>query len=645
MTLSQNGRPSPLDELYEYAKNKGTITYQEVTDRLGNTFFEADQLEKVLDKLHQVYGIDISDKALRTAVEKHNDLCRTITEIGDFRKLDNPPITGYEFHVIQLVSQVCPHDLILPYLKETLEELRTRQPEPKFPFRARVVLAGSEIDDPEFTKLLEMCGAMVVADRYCFGSFPSREEIEIRDGETAYDAICRHYLHWNQCARFMDGGKIDQRHDELERLVKEYHADGIIYESMKFCEFWSYEKVLASHILSAERGIPCCTIEKEYTLGSVGQLRTRFQAFVESLEIKKIENELSDLSGKIADWTAILNDDSRVLAIVKNELTALKEKGVGLEMRMDMDEGMLYMTFTGEALEALGLPADTWYSMDMGALFEQLGMDYAELMDLSKTMDASAMLETMLQSADLSDKDTAYATVAGLVDSAAKLDENILQAVTALHAASGVGDYNQLEDQVRTIRAFDRPVILVDDMLHDGKRIRRLAPLLAETNTPVDQVLVGYLTGMGRDLMEQLGYDVDAIYYLPNLRLRFVESTLYPFIGGDTVRRSEGLPGGLQPAVNRILPYAAPEYTGMDDETAWELSLCCLENARDILLALETEFRSLYARNLTLSRLGEAVILPLCPDKGGCMTYDLSRAASTYLEGDIELLKRMRPAR
>ena len=206
-------------------------------------------------------------------------------------------------------------------------------------------------------------------------------------------------------------------------------------------------------------------------------------------------------------------------------------------------------------------------------------------------------------------------------------------------------DYSPLPDQVRTIHAFARPVILVDDMLHDGKRIRRLAPLLAETNTPVDQVLVGYLTGMGRDLMEQLGYDVDAIYYLPNLRLRFVESTLYPFIGGDTVRRNEALPGGLQPAVNRILPYAAPEYTGMDDETAWELSLCCLENARDILLALETEFRSLYARNLTLSRLGEAVILPLCPDKGGCMTYDLSRAASTYLEGDIELLKRMRPAR
>ena len=124
-----------------------------------------------------------------------------------------------------------------------------------------------------------------------------------------------------------------------------------------------------------------------------------------------------------------------------------------------------------------------------------------------------------------------------------------------------------------------------------------------------------------------------------------MESTLYPFIGGDTVRRAEPLSGGLQPSVNRILPYASPEFGPMDGRTAWELSLCCLENARDILLALETEFRSLYARTLTLNRLGEAVILPLCPDKGGCsLRYDLSLPASACLEGDIEVLKRMRPA-
>ena len=260
-------------------------------DQTSLDYYKAQLQLKVLDALRDHYGVDTSDAALRAAIEKHNRLCRVITDIGDLRKLENPPLTGYEYHVIVLVSQVCPHDLILPFLEETLAELKTRQPEEKFPFRARVVLAGSEIDDPEFTKLLEMYGAMVVADRYCFGGFPGREEITVQDGETAFDAVCRHYLHHNQCVRFMDGAKIDQRHQELRRLAQDYHADGVIYESMKFCEFWSYEKVLASHVLQQEMGIPCCTIEKEYTLGSVGQLRTRFQAFVESLEIKKLGAE------------------------------------------------------------------------------------------------------------------------------------------------------------------------------------------------------------------------------------------------------------------------------------------------------------------------------------------------------------------
>lgn len=252
-------------------------------------YYKAQLKLKVVDELEKRLGVDVSEEAMLAAVNAHNEISRIITEIGDFRKLPNPPITGYEFHVIQLVSQVCPHYLIKPYLEETLEEIRTREPEPVFPFRARVALVGSEIDDPDFTKLIETCGAMVVADRYCFGSFPSREQISILPGETAFDAICRHYLHWNQCARFMDGMKIDQRHSEVKRLADEYKADGIIYENMKFCEFWSYEKVLASNIFINELHIPCCTIEKEYALGAVGQLRTRFQAFIESLEIKNIQ--------------------------------------------------------------------------------------------------------------------------------------------------------------------------------------------------------------------------------------------------------------------------------------------------------------------------------------------------------------------
>ena len=258
-------------------------------DETNLDYYEAQLKLKVVDKLHEEYGIDTSEEAMRRAIDDHNEISRIITEIGNFRKADNPSITGYEFHVIQLVSQVCPHRLILPYLAETLEELKTREPEPKFPFRARVVLVGSEIDDPEFTKLIETCGAMVVADRYCYGSLPGREQIEILDGETPLRAVARHYLRTSQCPRFMERARSDGRRTYIRDLCREYSADGVLYEQMKFCEFWSYERVLGVHILQEELGIPTVGIEKEYTLAGAGQLRTRIQAFVESLEIKHIQ--------------------------------------------------------------------------------------------------------------------------------------------------------------------------------------------------------------------------------------------------------------------------------------------------------------------------------------------------------------------
>jgi benzoyl-CoA reductase/2-hydroxyglutaryl-CoA dehydratase subunit BcrC/BadD/HgdB len=249
-----------------------------------------DQIKtKLLQPLHDVYGVDISDDAVKKAIEDHNEISAIITEIGDLRKLPNPPITGYEFHVLQLVSEVCPHYLVMDKLRETLEEVKKRAPEKKPWFRARIVLTGSEIDDPGFTKLLEDCGAIVVADRYCYGSLPGREQIEIKDGETALRAVARHYLRTSQCPRFMETKRSAGRREYIKELVDEYHADGVIYNQMKFCEFWSYERVLGVHVLHDELGVPTIGIEREYTVTSAGQLRTRFQAFIESLEIKNIQ--------------------------------------------------------------------------------------------------------------------------------------------------------------------------------------------------------------------------------------------------------------------------------------------------------------------------------------------------------------------
>ena len=201
--------------------------------------------------------------------------------------------------------------------------------------------------------------------------------------------------------------------------------------------------------------------------------------------------------------------------------------------------------------------------------------------------------------------------------------------------------YAPLADQMRVVHSFRRPVILVDDQLHTGRRIGVLDPLAREQQVEIKEVLVGILSGQGRDLAQQLGRDVDYVYFVPNLRAWYVESTLYPFIGGDTVEHPDMERSGLQPSVNLILPYVYPEHLRQCGAgAAYTFSRTCIENTLYIIEALETAYRRVYARSLTLRRLSEAVVLPLCPDKGR-MQYSLDGAVSDYLRDDLETLRRL----
>ena len=244
---------------------------------------------RFMKPLEEKFGIDFSDKSIREAVKLHNEMCEVFEEMCELRKADNPVITPREFHILSIASYMCPTYLILPYLKETLKELKKRQPDPTNKWRARVVVIGSELDDYAFSEILENNRCYVVADRYCFGTFPGRQKIVLNDEEDALTQVCRNYLETNQCPRFMSTEKIQQRRDYAKHLVDEYKADGIIYEQAKFCDFWGYERMLNTQILREEYGVPTLGIDREYVVRGSGQMATRVQAFVESLEIKKIQ--------------------------------------------------------------------------------------------------------------------------------------------------------------------------------------------------------------------------------------------------------------------------------------------------------------------------------------------------------------------
>ena len=276
------------------SKEKFFVTHTDMPLKVTDYYIDAyttQMREHVLNRLTETFGVDTSDEALRKAVAEHNEVCRILTEIGQFRKEENPRITGYEYHILNLVSYCCPKYLIVDKLRETLEELRQREPDVKPRFRVKIAVVGSEIDDPGFTKLVEDAGALVVVDRFCFGSTPGREEIHLDPDLPVLESIARHYLSTSQCPRFMQREKVDGRWQLVRDLCAEYHAQGVLYEQLKFCEYWGYERALASHVVTREFGIPSVAVDRQNATGGSGQLRTRVQAFVESLEIKQLQTQ------------------------------------------------------------------------------------------------------------------------------------------------------------------------------------------------------------------------------------------------------------------------------------------------------------------------------------------------------------------
>ena len=205
--------------------------------------------------------------------------------------------------------------------------------------------------------------------------------------------------------------------------------------------------------------------------------------------------------------------------------------------------------------------------------------------------------------------------------------------------------YSTLENQIKTIKSFNRPVILVDDLLHKGYRMNEIDPILKANDVQVVETVVGVQTGRGRDLMTIKERTVDSAYFLPNLKCWIDESDMYPYIGGDSMK-DNGVSVGSQtviPSLNLILPFAVPTFLGnISGKDLYNYSMTCLENAHEILKTIESEYQKLFEKKLTLKRLGEVINDPKNPDMVNHLTPDANTAPSEYIENDMEKLIRMR---
>lgn len=143
-----------------------------------------------------------------------------------------------------------------------------------------VFVFGNVLAEPEAFRLIEECGARIVADDLCTGS---RQMVSLTIDESAppLPQLARALLHRPLCARTL-GGTTGGLATQIITRARESGARGVIAHVMKFCDPYLARLPSIREALR-EAGLPLLVLEGDCTLRALGQQRTRVEAFVEML--------------------------------------------------------------------------------------------------------------------------------------------------------------------------------------------------------------------------------------------------------------------------------------------------------------------------------------------------------------------------
>jgi benzoyl-CoA reductase/2-hydroxyglutaryl-CoA dehydratase subunit BcrC/BadD/HgdB len=262
----------------EYLKRPGFSRILDVPHKTGDAAVNwyTEELQLLATAMTEHFGVDLGADALAKAIREYNAFNAVLREIGEYRSGDNPVMTGTEYHRMVIAASASPKKSLLPVLKKIRDDLPTRALLP--PYRARLLLVGGHLDDPGYINIIESQGGLVVADRLCTGSYPGL--LPIPETGDPIAELAKHYLTKTSCPRMMEA--FTERAEDIVSMARKCRADGVVIQILKFCDTWGVEAAaFVSYI--REAGIPVLRLERDYRLGSEGQIRTRIQAFIESM--------------------------------------------------------------------------------------------------------------------------------------------------------------------------------------------------------------------------------------------------------------------------------------------------------------------------------------------------------------------------
>jgi benzoyl-CoA reductase/2-hydroxyglutaryl-CoA dehydratase subunit BcrC/BadD/HgdB len=236
-------------------------------------------------RIEELTGNKITTENLGAAIKKVNARRQEFKRLSALRAADPSPISGKD---ALLATQVSMYDdveretQIMKALNEELEA-RVKNGEGVFPKGAkRILISGSPMAIPNWKlhHIIESAGAVIVGEESCTGSRFFNELIPegITDLDEMVTALADRYLKTN-CACFTPNC---ERLDDIIGMAKSLKADGVIHYNLQFCHTYANEAIQVDKALE-KAGIPLLRIETDYSDEDAGQLKTRIDAFLETL--------------------------------------------------------------------------------------------------------------------------------------------------------------------------------------------------------------------------------------------------------------------------------------------------------------------------------------------------------------------------
>ncbi len=248
-----------------------------VTSSQNAIDFFRDQLERVTGVLENLGDTGINPERIENSIALYNEMAGYFSQLREKNRRGGMKNGAVVLQGLYNRASVEPPEEMIAELAGLLSEPDENLSSDALP----VYLFGNVLTDPAAFSLFESCGARIIAEDMCTGSRLFTEIPLEATGDFLAD-YAGGLLGRRPCARTFDASEPGLLGRVIVEAAKHNGACGVIGYTVKFCDPYVARLPEIRDALKHE-GLPFLFLEGDCTMNTIGQQKTRIEAFIEML--------------------------------------------------------------------------------------------------------------------------------------------------------------------------------------------------------------------------------------------------------------------------------------------------------------------------------------------------------------------------